>query len=225
VLGQVYAPLALLVALALEGIAANPVRSAVLIGVLSALKPPFLTWPALLFLQRRHLAAGIALATASVVTIVPIALYGPGIYASWYQTVVGIKWLTAPTNASLPAVLARLGGGPLAPLASIAVLATAAAFARRLPSDRSTAEVAVLAGMLASPLAWPGYLLLILPSMLREEWGAPRLLAACLFCLPCWFVYTHDHAWSFAYPIGLLLLFALRLSEASGFRMTPEAQS
>ena len=138
----------------------------------------------------------------------------PGIYLSWYEAVAEISWVPTPTNASLPGVLARLGVGSLSPIASIIVLAVTAVFARRIRPGRGTAEVAMLAGLLASPLAWPGYFLLLVPSMLSERWGATRLLAACLLCIPNWFLFDSNVLWSLTYPLALLALFALRLSTA-----------
>ncbi len=213
-LNQVYAPLALLAALAWRSVASAPLRGGILIGIVAALKPPFLTWPALLLIQRRFPAGAAALSGAAVITLLPIVLYGPAIYQSWYRAASGIYWLATPTNASLPGLLTRLGLGFAGPAASISVLAIAAFYAPRLRSHRATAELAILAALLASPLTWPGYFLLLVPSMLTERWGVTRFLAACLLCVPAWVVFNYGFVWSLVYPVALLALFALRVFEA-----------
>lgn len=184
VLGQIYTPLVLAgVAgwLALEKGAW--LKGGLLIGLVCAMKPNFLVWPALLFLSGRKPAALSAVATAGIVSAVPILLYGPAIYHQWLELVASDGARGAfLTNVSLFGILARAGVPELGPWVGLALLAALALWAfKASPDIRKASAVGIAGALLASPVAWIHYTLFLLPAFLvfGRSWGL-RLAGALL---------------------------------------------
>jgi hypothetical protein len=185
VLGQIYTPLALAAAgawLALER--GRPLPAGLLIGLVVAVKPNFLVWPALLLLSGHSRVALPALLTAGLLSLVPVALYGPQVYAQWVELVAGDSGRALfPTNASLTGPLSRLGLGRWGLPAALALLAGLGwwAWRRRFDPMRASA-LALVAALVASPIAWVHYTLFLLPIFFTAP-ATPLLVAAALVLL------------------------------------------
>ncbi|MCC6381463.1 MAG: DUF2029 domain-containing protein [Dehalococcoidia bacterium] len=190
-LDQIYVPLLLLgmgAWLALER--GRPVAAGVSMGALAAVKPQFLLWPALLLLARHRRAALAGFATAAAFSAVPLMVDGPAIYREWLAVTPS---LTAgqpfPGNSALPGVAARLGV-PLAgvALAVVIVVALAGWALLRRPSALRVSAAALLGSLLAGPISWAGYTLLLLPALFRAPVTWLSLAAMALLCFPYWLV-------------------------------------
>jgi hypothetical protein len=186
-LGQVYAALALLATvgwLALQrgrhGVAGVP------IGFVVSVKPMFLVWPVMLLLRGYRRAGAVGLLAALAFGLAPMAAYGPGLYTQWLAVVHADAANRQVANASLPALLARLGvSGPVAVAAGVAAIVGVGTWVwLRRPSLASTSSLGLLAALIGSPLAWVGYGVFLLPVFARN-WGAPAVVAAAvLLCVP-----------------------------------------
>lgn len=224
-LGQVYAVPFLLGAGAWVSLReARPVRAGVLIGLLAALKPSLLVWPALLLLSGRRKSAAWGLGTALLLSLLPALLYGPGIYVQWLQATTQASWLIFPHYLSLFSLAARLGrpeaGWPLALL----LLAGFAVWAwRRRPPLLQASAVALALAMLAAPLATPRYTLLLVPAFFAYHAHQSLRLPAILLVIPSavigWLGAGGSGANFLAglvYPlaVGLFLLACLQSGEA-----------
>src|SRR5581483_7839497 len=109
---QVYGLLALLLAGAWVTLrAGRPAVAGVLLGAAGALKPPFLVWPALLWLAGERKPLWWAAASGLALTLAPMALLGPQILPGWVEAVRVQTPRTAlyPGMISLWAVAAQLG--------------------------------------------------------------------------------------------------------------------
>lgn len=153
--------------------------AAVLLGVTVALKPslaPVLLLPAA---QRRWPAFGAGIAAAALATLAGIAVAGAPTAWQWLAMALAEPVAPTPDNASLPGLALRWGlPTVLGTLAGGLLLAgTLAHYARRTArhglSDvagtdpAGTAPFAVLAtGLLAAPISWHNYLLLLWPGLL-----------------------------------------------------------
>lgn len=187
-MGQVYLPMLLAAAAAWHLMERErPLAAAVAIGALAALKPNMLVWPALLFIaghRRMGLAAGLSFAGFS---LLPLLAFGPGVYGQW------IEMLGADlgdrsgyfANATITAIGVRAGSHLLGAALAIGVLAWAAyrVFGRRL-TPAETSAIAVGVAILASPVAWMHYMLMLLPALLRVRWDLGVLAAAIVMALP-----------------------------------------
>ena len=166
----------------------------VLIGLLVAIKPNFLVWPALLFLSGYWLPAGVAIATALLASVIPAILYGPAIYLDWYvvhhvyYTPERIGW---PVNTSFIGLATRYDLPALGYVAAFLLLASLAVWAVKCRPDlRSVSSAALVASLLASPIAWVSYTVLLLPLFVRLRWSPLLVAAAVLLAVPSWLVWS-----------------------------------
>lgn len=165
-LGQIYLPLVFAAVLAwalLER--GNGMAAGLLIGIIAAVKPNFLVWPMLLLLSGRLRPALTAFAIMAILSAIPLATHGLDIYKQWFALLLtDQERYSFLTNASVTGLAARAGVPMIGSLLSVALLAVLAiwAFLRRPPAHAVSA-VALVASILASPIGWYHYGLLLLP--------------------------------------------------------------
>ncbi len=194
VLGQIYG--LLLLGLVLGWLAerrGRPVLGAIVVGVVVAIKPslaPVLLVP---LVQRRPGAWWAGVASAGLGTVVGVLAAGPSSALEWVRLASGTPAPEVDANASLPGLVARLGGpGALGWACTIVVVAASLWWVRRaVPAHRLVGSVgpadaalfAVTAGcLLAAPIAWLNYTVLLWPAALvlvaagRWRIGLPLLV-------------------------------------------------
>jgi hypothetical protein len=190
-LGQIYLPLVLATVAAwllLER--GSDLWAGILIGLVIALKPNFLVWPALLFLAGHYRPAIATVATAALVSAVPLVAFGPEVYRQWFELVASDRERAFfLTNASLAGLAARAGVPMLGIVSSVTLLAGLAAWGLfRRPGRMRASALALVAALLASPLGWIHYTLFLLP-VLMAHWNRPAMrLVALLLVVPVPFV-------------------------------------
>jgi alpha-1,2-mannosyltransferase len=199
-LGQVYPVLAL--GLVVSWMADRRRRqevSGAALGLVVALKPsllPVLLWP---LVRRRWRAVGAALVAGGVATLVGVIVLGPG--ATWHYVGVLRDRSVSPywDNASLPAAAARLFTEnsyaqniatlpwmvPVGYALGVAAILLSAMRVRHGPEVGLW--VLVAASLLASPIAWHNYLVLLGPGillLLARGMAAPAFLLLALQSIP-----------------------------------------
>jgi len=199
-LGQVYPVLAL--GLVVSWMADRRGRqevSGAALGLVVALKPsllPVLLWP---LVRRRWRAVGAALVAGGVATLVGVIVLGPG--ATWDYVGVLRDRSVSPywDNASLPAAAARLFTEnsyaqsiatlpwmvPVGYALGVAAILLSAMRVRHGPEVGLW--VLVAASLLASPIAWHNYLVLLGPGillLLARGMAAPAFLLLALQSIP-----------------------------------------
>jgi hypothetical protein len=186
VLGQIYMPLFLLAVGAWLCLRRGRFLAAgVLIGCVAAIKVNFLIWPVFLALAGWWTVAMSAGATIVVLCLLPVLLNGPNVYLQWAAVLSAPNILYYPNNASLLGVGARLRIEAVAAVVVVALLiGLAIAVARARPGQIHTSELAITAALLAGPLAWTGYFVFLLPTMLSRPWSTPMWVAAVLMASP-----------------------------------------
>ncbi|MHB0868139.1 MAG: glycosyltransferase family 87 protein [Chloroflexota bacterium] len=194
----------------------HKVPAGILIGLTVALKPQFLVWPTLLALGGHWTVAGVAILSAGLVSLLPALVYGSSVYVAWLRVLPSASWIAQPDNASLPGLGARFGIEWVATFAAALLLLALAIWAwRRRPSPLRISELALVAALLASPIAWVGYTLALLPLFLsRPAWTHPLAGAAMLLLFPNWLVWelsprSMEHLMVFGSVYNLALLLAL----------------
>jgi alpha-1,2-mannosyltransferase len=169
------------------------------LGLVVALKPslaPIILWP---LVRRRWRTLAAALGSGAVATAVGAIVVGPGATIDWLRLLsdnaVNAFW----DNATLSSAAARLFTEnefgqqiatlpwmvPFAYAVGIAIILFTAASVRRGPDFALWALVA--ASLLASPIAWHNYLVLLGPGillLLAEGWAAPGFLLLALQSIP-----------------------------------------
>jgi hypothetical protein len=190
-LGQIYLPLVF------AGIAAwlflergMGLWAGILIGIVVAMKPNFLVWPALLFLSGHRRPAITSIVTAGTISLIPVVIYGPKIYRQWLELVAvdGERALFL-TNGSFAGLAARAGVPSLGLLLGFLLLAALSAWALwRRPDILTVSAMALVAALLASPLGWVHYTLFLLPVLVRH-WHRPVMhVVALLLIIPVPFI-------------------------------------
>jgi alpha-1,2-mannosyltransferase len=199
-LGQIYPFLALgLVAAWVADRRGQPTISGGALGLVVALKPslaPVLLWP---LARRRWGTVVAALVSGAVATLVGAVVVGFGATLDWLRLLSGSSASPYWDNASLPGAAARLfTDNPYAEHVAtlswtvlvayalgIAAVAVTAAGVRRGAGAGLWALVA--AALLASPIAWHNYLVLVGPGillLLARGWAAPAFLLLALQTIP-----------------------------------------
>jgi hypothetical protein len=190
-LGQIYLPLVFagVAAWLLLGRGAG-LAAGILIGLVVAMKPNFLVWPALLFLSGSYRPAVTAVVTAGAVSLIPFALYGPDVYLQWFELVASDQErVLFLTNGSFAGLAARAGLPFLGPLLGLALLAGLAAWAFwRRPDALTASALALVAALLASPLGWIHYTLFLLPVILSHWHRLGMRVVALLLIIPVPFI-------------------------------------
>jgi hypothetical protein len=227
-LGQIYLPLVL------AGTAAwlflergERVRAGVLIGLVVAMKPNFLVWPAILFLAGHRTVAVAAIITAAAVSAIPLIVLGPEVYRQWFALIASDRERAVfLTNASLGGLAARVGLPKLGVVLGLALLAGLALWAlRQRPNVLRASGPALVAALLASPIAWVHYTLFLLPILFaRWQWLSIRVVTALLmipvpfiigqFGRPSWVQLTTGSVYAWAVVLCFLALLAAECREA-----------
>jgi Glycosyltransferase family 87 len=228
VLGQIYLPLVLAGTAAWLLLERGEGRWAgLLIGLVVAMKPNFLVWPALLFLSGHRLPALVSVATAAAISAIPLVVMGPEVYRQWFELIASDRDRAAfLTNASLAGLTARIGTPTLGLLLGVALLAASALWAlRRRPSASRASALAMVLSLLASPIAWIHYTLFLLP-VVFAHWrlSGTRLVALLLivpvpfildqFGKPAWIQATLGSVYNWALVLCLVVLLMLERAEA-----------
>jgi hypothetical protein len=189
--GQIYFILFFLCAIAWILLERRTIRSewlaAVAIGIVVAVKPTFAFWPLFLFLRGDRKQALRSTGVALIVSFAQALFYGLEIYREWASALRGdLHWWSAGNIAIAP-YFRRIGLHNFGIALSWGVaIALAAYIAKKQPARRSTTMIAVCAGILCPPLAWPNYSLLLAPGFVSHRWGWPSNLAALILALPQW---------------------------------------
>ncbi len=174
------------------------VPAGLLLGLLIAVKPQLALWPLLLLLTGAYLAGLVAYATAALLTLIPALVYGPGIYIAWLHATELVSTAFS-VNASLPGFFARLDLPWLGfTFALLLVLACCALVRRHRPPLEATSALALVASLLASPVAWIGYTSLLAPVFLSRPWTRALRLAALLLLIPAplvWAAGDRSYLW------------------------------
>ena len=200
-LGQIYPILALgLVVAWVADRRDRPVLSGTALGLVVALKPslaPVLLWP---LVRLRWGALGAAIASGAAATLVGVAVMGPGATLDWLRLLSNRSPSPYWDNASLPGAAARLFAEneysahiatlgwaiPVAYVLGIGAVAITAARAARQGSEVALWAL-VAASLLASPIAWHNYLVLLGPGilvLLARGWVASAFLLLALQSIP-----------------------------------------
>lgn len=219
-LGQIYLPLAFAAIAGWLLLERGHVWAAgILIGLLIAMKPNFLVWPALLFLAGYWRPSLTAVGTAAFISAIPLVLDGPEVYRQWFELIASDKERAFfLTNASLAGFAARAGIPILGIVASLALLGVLAAWAFwRKPDAQMASAFGLVASLLASPLGWIHYTLFLLPVFLTY-WHKPamRIVALLLlvpvpfvieqFTKPAWVQLTVGSVYGWALVLSLAVL-------------------
>ena len=157
----------------------------VVLGLLVAAKPNYALWVLLLVFCGRWRASAVAAVVAGVLCALPLALYGPGIYGEWMRAVAGDPHWFFPNEVSITGFATRVGHPRVGEgFAAALLVAACGVVVWKRPSLRNTSGIALSVGMLASPLAWFHYALLMAGPLFAKRWDLVLSLMLLLLMLP-----------------------------------------
>lgn len=192
-LGQIYVPLLALVALIWITTEKNQhLPAGILLGMLISIKPNFLIWLLIILASKNWKMSLTALATAGGISLVPLFVYGIGVYAQWLDAArVGPEIIAMPGNSSFAGFLSRIGLMKFSSILELALL-TPILFvvyrkkASAKPFDGNALnELGLILSLLMSPISWAGYTILLLPVFLsRKVWSWAGTLSAAMLATP-----------------------------------------
>ena len=167
------------------------VLAGIAIGIVIALKPNFLVWSLFLIVGGYYAAALISVITSLIISLLPVFIYGMDIYAQWLDaSALSIRTLTMPGNNSILGLTARFQSITLGlAISAIFILALLILARRKVPEDMTQAEyisgLGIIASLLASPISWTGYTILLLPVFFSlKKWTLPVTISAVLLAIP-----------------------------------------
>ena len=163
----------------------HELAAGIALGLLMAAKPNYALWPLLLVFCGRWKASAVAAGVAAALCALPLALYGPGIYGEWMRAVASDPHWFFPNEVSLIGLATRMGHARTGEAAAAVLLVAACAVvAWKRPSLRVTSGVALSVGMLASPLAWYQYAMLLAGPLFARRWNWALTVVLALLLQP-----------------------------------------
>jgi len=188
-LGQIYAPIFLL-AIGVWIFTENkyPILAGIMLGTIIAIKPNFIFWLLLLGVAGQTATILSAAVTALVLSLLPIAFFGPQIYQQWLMAISNYPsiGLLIAGNSSLQSLTARFGSAIPGLVLSVLLVIVSLSLAHRrkyIPSKANT--LGIVGSLLISPFSWAGYTILTLPILLsKSRWNWRLILAAGALSFP-----------------------------------------
>jgi hypothetical protein len=187
-LGQIYMILLLTAALAWRCLRKEKwIGAALGIGLICAIKPNFLVWPVLLMLGRGKKTGLAAIATTAALSAIPLFVQGPLIYRQWMEVCGTSNGYESVGNSSLLGMFARAGFPRLGLGFTVAMLGAVAiwTFVKK-PAALFASKIGILATLLAGPITWDGYTILLIPILYGESMDVLTEIACVLLCVPLW---------------------------------------
>jgi len=187
-LGQIYMILLLCGSIAWWALRKqNWLAAGISIGIICAIKPNFLVWPGLLVLGRSKKIGFTAFATTGLLSVIPLVLQGPVIYRQWIAACRRFNGYELPGNASLLATFSRAGFPQVGFALTVLILAAVAIwiFVAK-PEPLYASEIGILASLIAGPISWLGYTILLIPVLYGKSMDTLTRIGSVLLCIPVW---------------------------------------
>lgn len=223
-LGQIYTLLLLLSVISWGLLLAKKYYLAGLfIGIIIAVKPNFVIWPLLMIFAGGWSVALTSILSAGLLSIIPLLHYGAGIYSQWLNATMNYSGLMMPSNNSIIGLFARLGLTEIGYIISIFLLIFLVFLIRiKKISVWKTSELGVIATLLASPITWTGYTIMVLPILFHPKRNRYHRIAGIILSVPIALVLILSITSKISYVIiggfymwALLLILGTIISEMS----------
>ena len=123
--------------------------------------------------------------SAGLLSMIPLLHYGADIYSQWLNATLNYSGLMMPTNNSIIGLFARLGLPEIGYIISLLLLIFLIFLIRKKKTSiLKTSELGVIATLLASPITWTGYTILVLPILFRPKWNRYHRIAGIILSVP-----------------------------------------
>ncbi len=192
VLGQVYIVILLFAALGwLLLRREKQILAGLAIGIVIALKPNFFVWSLFLLAGGYYMAFLVSTLSGLAISAIPALLYGPGIYAQWLEaSALRRATLIMPGNNSIVGLASRFDAMSIGIAVGVLIVLVLLIWSRtKRPEDMEIPEyysaLGILASLLASPISWTGYTILLLPVFFSiKKWTPLIATSAAILSIP-----------------------------------------
>ena len=192
VLGQIYILLLLFTVLGWIFLQRGKyVPAGIAIGLVVAIKPNFILWPIFLLFSGYYVTFFISVLSSLIVSLIPVIFYGTRIYAQWLEaSALHPETMIMPGNNSILGLTARFDSISTGIVISvILVLILLVLSKRKIHNDMEKSEhisaLGIIASLLASPISWTGYTILLLPIFFSlKKWTVPAMVSAAILSIP-----------------------------------------
>ena len=184
--GQIYGHLFLVAALALVFYERdNELATAIMIGMLVAIRPTMAFWPVFLYLASYRRVAIKAVGVAAALYTLPLPFYGTLIYRQWFYTLQNDAHWMSRANIGFTAFAHRMGYRPIGIILAVAAAGACAIWIHRSKADFISASGAALCiGIISAPVGWVPYVIFAAPFFVARRWGGVATAAALAFFVP-----------------------------------------
>ena len=192
VLGQIYILLLLFTVLGWIFLQRGKyIPAGIAIGLVVAIKPNFILWPIFLLFSGYYVTFSLSVLSGLIVSLIPVIFYGTRIYAQWLEaSALHPETMIMPGNNSILGLTARFDSISTGIVISvILVLILLVLSKRKIHNDMEKSEhisaLGIIASLLASPISWTGYTILLLPIFFSlKKWTVPAMVSAAILSIP-----------------------------------------
>jgi hypothetical protein len=187
-LGQIYMILLFFASLAWWALRKqNWLVAGISIGIICAIKPNFLVWPGLLIASKSKRIGITAFVTTGLLSAIPLLLQGPIIYREWLAACRGFNGYELPGNSSLLAMFSRAGFPQAGFAFTLLFLAAVTIWVLVTnPEPLYASEIGILASLIAGPISWLGYTILLVPMLYGKSMNTLTRIGCVALCIPVW---------------------------------------
>lgn len=192
VLGQVYILLLLFTALGWIFLQKGQYISAgIAIGLVVAIKPNFILWPVFLLFSGYYITFCLSILSSLIVSLIPVLFYGTKIYAQWLEaSALHPETIIMPGNNSILGLTTRFSDILIGVVISVILILILLIFSKlkntgNMQKPEYTSALGIIASLLASPISWTGYTILLLPIFFSfKKRTFPVIASAIILMIP-----------------------------------------
>lgn len=223
VLGQIYILLLLFIVLGWILLQkANYVAAGMAIGLVVAIKPNFILWPIFLLFSGYYIVFILSVVCSLVVSLIPVIFYGTKIYTQWLEaSALHPETIIMPGNSSILGLTTRFSNIYIGIAMTVVMVCFLLFWSKRNTSNNMErteylSALGIIASLLASPISWTGYTILLLPVFFSlKKWTVPVIVSAAILSIPFQIVlqlfqtsFINFVLFGWLYGWGILLLLA-----------------
>lgn len=222
VLGQIYILLLLFTVLGWIFLQRGKyIPAGIAIGLVVAIKPNFILWPIFLLFSGYYVTFFLSVLSGLIVSLIPVLFYGTRIYAQWLEaSALHPETIIMPGNNSIMGLTTRFGSISTGIVISVILVLLLLILSKRKSSvnmekPEYVSALGIIASLLASPISWTGYTILLLPIFFSlKRWTVPTIVSAAILSIPFAIVlqlfqtsFVNFVLFGWLYGWGILLLF------------------
>jgi hypothetical protein len=192
VLGQIYILLLLFTVLGWIFLQRGKyIPAGIAIGLVVAIKPNFILWPIFLLFSGYYVTFFVSVLSSLIVSLIPVIFYGTRIYAQWLEaSALHFETMIMPGNNSILGLTTRFSSISTGMVISVILVLILLVFSKRKSSNNMekteyVSALGIIASLLASPISWTGYTILLLPIYFSlKKWTVPAMVSAAILSIP-----------------------------------------